>query len=244
MLPRRRHGVVGRVDRWQISLSRRQWCCMKRTLGKGVKALREQQGWSQDRLAEAADVGLRTIQRLEGDEVQPSGETLSSIASALQVSVPQLKFGITAEEISELRDEFLCPQCGAQLIERMSVPNEYGDDLLEIFDCGRMRGARWRPCPADPKFPGFEDYQLHSEQEKGPEGWWSCYAVGQTSGARAVELAIGRGRTREEAEARIRYAYIEASEGHEAAQRFMATCMRRDPACAQPMIALDAKNSP
>ncbi|TDW30529.1 helix-turn-helix domain-containing protein [Cryobacterium psychrophilum] len=54
-----------------------------------IVQLRLDHGWTQERLATAAGVGLRTIQRLEAGQ-EASLETLSLVASALRVSVHDL----------------------------------------------------------------------------------------------------------------------------------------------------------
>jgi transcriptional regulator with XRE-family HTH domain len=54
-----------------------------------IAHLRQQQGWTQERLAEAAGVGIRTIQRLEAGQ-DASLETLSLVAEALRVPVREL----------------------------------------------------------------------------------------------------------------------------------------------------------
>ena len=46
------------------------------------------------------------------------------------------------------------------MTQQTPVPHEYGDAELEIFACGYTRGWKWRPCPNDPRFPKFEDYDL------------------------------------------------------------------------------------
>jgi hypothetical protein len=92
----------------------------------------------------------------------------------------------------------MCPTCSASLSERTAVPNEYGDDLVELFECGFTRGAVWRPCPQDPKFPAFDDYEFHFEQEKTGIRWYA-HAMGRTSAARAVSIQMGVGRSRDEA---------------------------------------------
>jgi len=51
--------------------------------------LRQAQGWTQERLATASGVGLRTVQRLEAGQ-DATLETLSLVAEALQVPVRDL----------------------------------------------------------------------------------------------------------------------------------------------------------
>lgn len=58
--------------------------------------LRQQQGWTQERLATESGVGLRTVQRLEAGQ-DASLETLSLVADALQVSVRDLFIEIDDE---------------------------------------------------------------------------------------------------------------------------------------------------
>lgn len=65
-----------------------------------IVQLRQEQGWTQERLAVEAGLGIRTIQRLEAGQ-DASLETLSLIAGALRVSVR----GLFAEiNDSSLRD--------------------------------------------------------------------------------------------------------------------------------------------
>jgi transcriptional regulator with XRE-family HTH domain len=61
----------------------------ERRFGKKVKELRLERGWSQDQLAELADITTRTVQRVEKDQTR-DGETLKAIAAAFDVSVKDL----------------------------------------------------------------------------------------------------------------------------------------------------------
>jgi transcriptional regulator with XRE-family HTH domain len=61
-----------------------------------IVELREEHGWTQERLASASGVGLRTIQRLESGH-DASLETLSLVANALRVSVRDLFTSIDDE---------------------------------------------------------------------------------------------------------------------------------------------------
>ena len=55
-----------------------------------VSALRKQRSWSQDELATAAGLNLRTIQRIE-TEGTASLQSLKAVASALQADLVDLK---------------------------------------------------------------------------------------------------------------------------------------------------------
>lgn len=64
-----------------------------------IVELRQEQGWTQERLAAASGVGLRTIQRLEAGE-DASLETLSLVAEALRVPVRDLFIMIEHADLS------------------------------------------------------------------------------------------------------------------------------------------------
>lgn len=60
-------------------------------LPKNLKKIREQKGLSQDRLAKLADVANNTIIKIEqGENINPTLDTLKKIAKALDVKVDEL----------------------------------------------------------------------------------------------------------------------------------------------------------
>lgn len=59
-------------------------------IGKKIKELRIRKGLSQEELAESACVNLRTIQRIENDEIEPLGNTLIQICKALDLNVEEI----------------------------------------------------------------------------------------------------------------------------------------------------------
>jgi transcriptional regulator with XRE-family HTH domain len=59
-------------------------------LAKKIKELRTRKGLSQDELATAAQLNLRTIQRIESEETEPRGDTLKRLAKALEVTADEL----------------------------------------------------------------------------------------------------------------------------------------------------------
>ena len=60
-------------------------------LSNNLKKLREKKGLSQDRLAKLADVANNTIIKIEqGENINPTLETLKKVAKALEVSVDEL----------------------------------------------------------------------------------------------------------------------------------------------------------
>jgi transcriptional regulator with XRE-family HTH domain len=59
-------------------------------LAKKIKELRTRKGFSQDELAETAQINLRTVQRIESGETEPRGDTLQRLAAALNVTSDEL----------------------------------------------------------------------------------------------------------------------------------------------------------
>lgn len=62
----------------------------KNHLAQRVKRLRVQKGMSQEFLAEESGLSLRTIQRIENGESNPTGESLKRIAGALNVTPDEI----------------------------------------------------------------------------------------------------------------------------------------------------------
>ena len=58
--------------------------------GVHLRKLREARGWSQQALADYADVAKLTVQRIEHAKGAPTLDVLVSLARALQVSLPEL----------------------------------------------------------------------------------------------------------------------------------------------------------
>jgi len=60
-------------------------------LAGNLRKLREKKGLSQDRLAKLADVANNTIIKIEqGENKNPTLETLNKIAKALEISIDEL----------------------------------------------------------------------------------------------------------------------------------------------------------
>lgn len=62
----------------------------KENLAQGVKDLRKRKGLSQEDLAKESGLSLRTIQRVENGESEPTGETLKRISSVLNITPDEL----------------------------------------------------------------------------------------------------------------------------------------------------------
>lgn len=59
-------------------------------IGNKIKEVRKQKGLSQEELAEAAKINLRTIQRIENNESEPRGKTLNLICEVLDLSTEDI----------------------------------------------------------------------------------------------------------------------------------------------------------
>lgn len=59
-------------------------------LAKRVKELRKRTGMSQELLAENSGLSLRTVQRIENGETQPTGDSIKRLSGALNVSPNEL----------------------------------------------------------------------------------------------------------------------------------------------------------
>ena len=59
-------------------------------LSERVKELRNKKGMSQEVLAEESGLSLRTIQRIENGETNPTGDTLKRLSNALNVNPDEL----------------------------------------------------------------------------------------------------------------------------------------------------------
>ena len=60
------------------------------TIGQYIKEKRIQKGMTQEELAANTDISIRTIQRIENDEVDPRIFTLQTIAAVLEISYDEL----------------------------------------------------------------------------------------------------------------------------------------------------------
>ena len=59
-------------------------------LAKKVKELRKRNGISQELLAEISGLSLRTVQRIENGETQPTGDSIKRLSNALKVTPNEL----------------------------------------------------------------------------------------------------------------------------------------------------------
>ncbi|MGB3585414.1 MAG: helix-turn-helix domain-containing protein [Tunicatimonas sp.] len=60
------------------------------TLAKRLRARRVQRGYSQEFLAERANINTRTLQRIEAGQTEPRGHTLIALAQGLDIAMDDL----------------------------------------------------------------------------------------------------------------------------------------------------------
>ena len=65
-----------------------------RSLGKKIRELRHEHGFSQERLAELADIHENHVRRIEGGTANPSYLVLSKLARAFGLSTSDLLRGL------------------------------------------------------------------------------------------------------------------------------------------------------
>jgi transcriptional regulator with XRE-family HTH domain len=59
--------------------------------GKRLRRLRKKRGWTQEELAEYAEIAYKHVQRLEGKHPSPVKiDTVEKIAKAFKISIPNL----------------------------------------------------------------------------------------------------------------------------------------------------------
>jgi DNA-binding XRE family transcriptional regulator len=61
-----------------------------KAFGIHIRHLREDKGWSQQKLAEESDLAKQTIQRLEWGQYNPTLGVIISISKALDIPLPDL----------------------------------------------------------------------------------------------------------------------------------------------------------
>ena len=108
-------------------------------LAKGVKVLRKAKGLSQEELAENSGLSLRTIQRVENKETEPSVDTLKRISTALDITHNELLNWNkdTLKRSVKTKYEYLHIFNNKLVISKTSEINDlvkdYGDSVNNVF---------------------------------------------------------------------------------------------------------------
>lgn len=172
---------------------------------------------------EADEIAFKLLRKIRPDiygkherahlEKLASGEAMNELQNQIEQAREELK--VAKEELAEYR----CPYCSAPLSGRVDAPldgHERDWDIVEHFQCGysHFGGQIQSPCPADPKFPRFEDYELRFSELKTDPVWkWGCLAIGKTPMAKLLSLTHGLGLT-QEAAAQVRESYERYAKGY------------------------------
>jgi transcriptional regulator with XRE-family HTH domain len=117
---------------------------MAQTSGVGAKVrkLREERLWSQEKLAEVAEVSARTIQRLESED-KYSPHTLRAVSKALEIDANELTSHVY-EDIGEfiernkteliprvISEQSLCKLMGISQVSEMHNDDPINDEEME-----------------------------------------------------------------------------------------------------------------
>lgn len=130
-------------------------------LAKRLKELRALRGMSQEYLADESRVGLRTIQRIENNESEPTGETLKRIAIALDVELSELIGSNSVTETSDLKGTIIF------LKKQLSKTNEKTE--IKTFEKFIEILSKLKEKDLNPKqIEGIESYIKYLELEKIP----------------------------------------------------------------------------
>ena len=98
----------------------------EKSAGARIKRLRDRKAWTQEHLAVAANVSVRTVQRAE--EGTLSAETLSAIAGALNISVEE----ITETKATNPRVPILTPILYYEKLETLDwLVKAFGFEMIE-----------------------------------------------------------------------------------------------------------------
>ncbi len=117
------------------------------------------------------------------------------------------------EAIRKKLSKYLCPFCDSAMVSRVSAPTDESEKdwgIRESFRCGFTHFDTFleRPCPSDPRFPKFEDFELHFRNNpKEPRWKWQCHARAKTEMARKLHIERGLGSTKKEAIQQVKTYY-------------------------------------
>ena len=130
-------------------------------LAKNLKELRASRGMSQEYLADESRVSLRTIQRIENNESEPTGETIKRIAIALDVELSKLIGSNPVAETNDLKATIIF------LKKQLSKTNEKSE--IKTFEkfIGILHKLKEKDLNPE-QMEGIESYIQYLELEKIP----------------------------------------------------------------------------
>lgn len=191
-----------------------------------IQLLKEKNQWLEQQLAQAKDTRpdvlaerLSKRNALQKEELeQLSKEFEANHVTQEKVKAKEEELATTLSNIAELKsqleraeevlgeleyykDQFGCPSCGAELTTLAGQEEEY-----RAYSCGRTSGPNGDyPCPYDPEFPKFEDYELEIRQLA--SGKFFCNPKAKNKNAYKLSLQGQPGETAEEAKQKIKTNY-------------------------------------
>lgn len=112
-----------------------------------VRTLRQARGWTQQHLADAAGLSLRTVQRTEAGEGSPSKETLLALSGVFEVSVAPKTPQVCVERFVWGHEGNPCvPSCRIVMVDEIwleGVELQHVPDLGSLTVCVNEQIARW-----------------------------------------------------------------------------------------------------
>lgn len=165
---------------------------------------------------EAEEIAFKLLHKIRPDIYNKTERShLKKLASGEAMHDLQQQIEETRSELEAAHEalaEYRCPYCGSPLSSRNDAPLDFEQrdwDTVESFACGysTFGGEIQHPCPSDPKFPRFEDFELRFTELNDPFWKWSCIAIGKTRMAKLLHLTNGLGRTQEEAIKHLKESY-------------------------------------
>ena len=132
-----------------------------KNLGQRLIELRAIRGMSQEYLAEESKVSLRTIQRIENNESEPTGETIKRIANALDVQLTELTGSDLVAETKDLKATII------YLKKQLSKTNEKSE--IKTFEkfIALLQNLKEKDLSPE-QIEGIESYIQFLELEKIP----------------------------------------------------------------------------
>lgn len=163
---------------------------------------------------DAMEAAIRILRAVRPDlySAHPRAE-LERLANGTAIAELQAEIEGLQSELEEYR----CPHCGAALSIRADAPMDDEQkhwDVVEEFECGfrRYGGSLDRPCPHDPRFPRFEDYDVVIESDpRGGKERFTAMARPKTAMAKKLRLNVGSGSSEEQARNRLEAHYLYAA---------------------------------
>lgn len=132
-----------------------------KNLGQKLKELRVIRGMSQEYLAEESRVSLRTIQRIENNESEPTGETIKRIANALDVQLAELTGSDLVAETNDLKATII------YLKKQLSKTNEKSEIKTFQKFIKLLQKLKEKDLSTE-QMEGIESYLRYLELEKIP----------------------------------------------------------------------------